>query len=78
MARTNCILSDDDSDPPPFVLDQHVEMHLSSATSLKLQIAGRHITLLGLSRFRVNQYLFLIIDAACLADNRQFQLYTTL
>jgi hypothetical protein len=47
MARTSCILSDDDNDPPPFVLDQHVEMHLSSATSLKLQIAGRHITLLG-------------------------------
>jgi hypothetical protein len=42
MARTS---SDDDE--VRFVLDQHIELDLYSASSLKQQSAGRHIAPLG-------------------------------
>jgi hypothetical protein len=41
-----------DDDDVHFVLDQHAELDLYSASSLKLQSAGRHVTPLGNTLFR--------------------------
>jgi hypothetical protein len=41
-----------DDDDVHFVLDQHAELDLYSASSLKLQSAGRRVTPLGNTLFR--------------------------
>jgi hypothetical protein len=46
MVRTSYILCDDDDDVY-FVLDQHAELDIYSASSLKQQTVDRHVTPLG-------------------------------
>ena len=46
MVRTSYILCDDD-DEVYFVLDQHAELDIYSASSLKQQTVDRHVTPLG-------------------------------
>ena len=41
MTRTSCIQWNDDD--ASFVLDQHAELDIYSASSLKQQSAGRHV-----------------------------------
>jgi hypothetical protein len=48
----------DDHDNIRFALDPHAELELYSASSLKHQSAGKHVTPL-----RANQFLFLLLSA---------------
>ena len=55
-----------------FVLDQHTLLDFYSARSLSQQSADRHVAhLYTLSRFRANQSLLFLLNAACLAEKQQ-------
>ena len=50
-----------------------------SASSLKQQSVGRHVAWLDtLSRFRANQSLFFLFDAACLGVKQQILILLSL
>ena len=74
MVRTSYILCDDDDDVY-FVLDQHAELDIYSASSLKQQTVDRHVTPLGHNfRFQAKRSLFLHINAVCLAEKQQLSI----
>ena len=52
-----------DNDEVRFVLDQHAELDLYSASSMKQQSVDRHVALLG--------HIILISNAACLAEKQK-------
>jgi hypothetical protein len=62
-----------DDDEARFVLDQYAEFDFHSASSLKQQSAGRHISLQSdkLFSFRSYQSLFFLLNVACLAKKHQ-------
>jgi hypothetical protein len=71
MARTSYFEWNDDE--IRFLLDQHTELDLYSASWLKQQSAGRHVipnsdTLIG---FKANQFLFLLLNGVCFAEKQQ-------
>ena len=72
MAITNCIRFDDDV---RFALDQHAYFDFYGASSLKQLVHGTSLDMSlhldTLSRFRANQSLLFLIDAACLAEKQQ-------
>ena len=68
MARATYIRRDDDDDVL-FVLDQHTELDLYSATLLKQQSVVRHVApFWQITLFEANQSLILIFNVACLGD----------
>ena len=60
-----------------FVLDQHAKLDFYSASSLKQQSAGKHVTTLGhiilipKKQVRAIQSLLFLLNAACLAKKQQ-------
>jgi hypothetical protein len=54
-----------------FVLDQHAELDLYSASSLKQQSAGRHVTPLGHIILMWVCSLLFLLNAACLTEKQQ-------
>ena len=55
-----------------FVLDQHAELDLYSASSLKQHFAGRHVAPLGHIILISNQPLFaFLFNTACSAEKQQ-------
>jgi hypothetical protein len=55
-----------DDDEVRFVLDQHAELYVYSASSLRQQSADRHVA--PLSWFRANQSMLFLLNAACLTE----------
>ena len=64
-----------DADNVHFFLDQDTELDFSSASSLEHQSAGRNVTTLG--HIIANQLLFLLINAACIAQKQKNQIKLT-
>ena len=53
---------DDDDDDSHFVLDQHAELEFNSASSLRQQSTGRHVTLLSHIILIPSQPVFVLIS----------------
>ena len=62
-----------DDDEVRFVLHQHAELDIYSASSLKQQSVDRLVAPLGhiILIFRANQSLLLLLNAACLEEKQQ-------
>ena len=71
IARTSYIQGNDDGGDVCSVQHQHAEFDFYSASSLKQQCAGRHVSPLEHIILILTQSLFLLLKAMCFVDKQQ-------